>query len=208
MSKLNIVEHPLIQSKLALLRCADTNGKEFRELVNEISSLLFYEAAKDLPLQKVTVTTPLGEAEGNTLGTELCVVPILRSGLGMVDGVLRMVPNAKVGHIGLYRDPNTLMPVEYFCKVPADAEHTEIFVVDAMVATGGTASAAIQFLKERNFTSIRFLCLISSPTGVQKLQADHPDVDIFCAAMDRQVNENGYIVPGLGDASDRMFGTK
>lgn len=208
MSKLNVVEHPLIQSKLALLRSAETNGKEFRELVNEISSLLCYEATRDMPLKPVTVTTPLGELSGNTLGKELCVVPILRAGLGMVDGVLRMVPNAKVGHIGLYRDPDTLMPVEYYCKVPRDSEHTEIFIVDAMVATGGSASAAIQFIKERNFKSIKFICLICSPVGVQKLQADHPDVDIYCAAMDRQVNDNGYIVPGLGDAGDRMFGTK
>jgi uracil phosphoribosyltransferase len=208
MSELNIMDHPLIQSKLAHLRCADTNRKEFRELVNETASLLCYEATRDMPLQKVEVTTPLGKAEGSTLGVEICVVPILRAGLGMIDGILKMLPTAKVGHIGLYRDPNTFMPVEYFCKVPKDSEHTEIFVVDTMMATGGTASAAIQFLKERGFKKIKFICLICSPTGVQKLQADHDDVDIYCAAMDRQVNEDGYIVPGLGDAGDRMFGTK
>lgn len=208
MSKLNIVEHPLIQSKLSLLRSADTKNKEFRELVNEVASLLCYEATRDMALKKVELNTPNGAAEGKTLDVDLCIVPILRAGLGMVDGILRMIPNAKVGHIGLYRDPNTFMPVEYFCKVPKDSEHTEIIVVDAMVATGGTASAAIQFLKERGFKNIKYICLITAPDGVKRLQADHPDVDIYCAALDRQVNEKGYIVPGLGDASDRMFGTK
>lgn len=207
MSNLCIVEHPLVQNKLAHLRNKDTNNKEFRELVKEISALLFYEAAKDLSLKEVDVTTPKGEARCRVLDKEIGIVPILRSGLGMVEGIVDLMPNAKVGHIGLYRDPNTFMPIEYYCKLP-EGDDIEMYVIEPMMATGGTASAAIQFLKERNFKDISYICLICTPDGVKKLQKEHPDVDVYAAAIDRAISEDGYIVPGLGDASDRMFGTK
>lgn len=207
MSNLCIVEHPLVQSKLAHLRSKDTNNKEFRELVSEISALLFYEATKDMGVKDLTVETPLGEAPCKLLDKEIGIVPILRGGLGMVEGIVDLMPNAKIGHIGLYRDPNTFMPIEYYCKLP-EGEDTEMFVLEPMMATGGTSSAAIQFLKERNVKNIKYICLICTPDGVKKLQEDHPDVDVYTAALDRAISEDGYIVPGLGDAGDRMFGTK
>ncbi|MGN1317902.1 MAG: uracil phosphoribosyltransferase [Lachnospirales bacterium] len=208
MSELFVIEHPLVQSKLARLRSKDTNHKEFRELVGEVSTLLCYEATKDLGKKTVEVETPLGVAKCETMAMEIGVVTILRSGIGMVDGLLSLVPNAKVGHIGIYRDPNTFMPIEYYCKLPENIENLEVFVLEPMMATGGTASAAIQFLKERNAKNIKYICLICTPDGVKKLQQEHPDVDVYCAALDRQISDKGYIVPGLGDAGDRMFGTK
>ena len=207
MSNLCIVEHTLVQSKLAHLRSKDTNNKEFRELVSEISALLFYEATKDMTVKDVKVTTPLGEADCKALDNEIGVVPILRGGLGMVEGIVDLMPNAKIGHIGLYRDPNTFMPIEYYCKLP-EGDDIEMFVLEPMMATGGTASAAIQFLKERNIKKIKYICLICTPDGVQRLQEDHPDVDVYTAALDRAISDDGYIVPGLGDAGDRMFGNK
>ena len=208
MSNLYVIEHPLVQSKLARLRNKDTNNKEFRELVREISSLLCYEATRDMTTKDVKVETSLGVADGKVMDLDLGIVPILRAGIGMVDGMVDLVPNARIGHIGLYRDPNTFMPIEYYCKLPDNVENLEIFVLEPMMATGGTASAAIQFLKERNAKNIKYMCLICTPDGVKKLQDEHPDVDVYCAAMDRQISKDGYIVPGLGDAGDRMFGTK
>lgn len=208
MSSLYIIEHPLVQSKLARLRNKDTNNKEFRELLKEISTLLCYEATRDMTTKDVKVQTPLAEADGKVLNLDIGVVTILRSGIGMVEGVLDLIPNAKVGHIGIYRDPNTFMPIEYYCKLPADIENLEVFVLEPMMATGGTAAAAIQFLKERKAKNIKYMCLVCTDEGVKKLQGEHPDVDVYCAALDRQINDDGYIVPGLGDAGDRMFGTK
>lgn len=208
MSNLYICDHPLIQSKLTLLRDNKTKSKEFREIITELTTLICYEATKDLPTKKVNIEGTLAPAEGKVLDNEIGVVALLRSGMGMVDGVINLIPTAKVGHIGLYRDPNTLMPIEYFCKIPKNTENMDIYVLDAMLATGGTASAAIQFLKERNVSKITYICLVSAPQGIQKLQKDHPDVDIYCAAMDRSLNEEGYVLPGLGDVGDRMYGTK
>lgn len=208
MSNLYIIEHPLVQSKLARLRNKETNNKEFRELVREISSLMCYEATKDMTTKTIKIETPMGEAEGKVMDLDLGIVAILRSGIGMAEGIVDLVPNTQIGHIGLYRDPNTFMPVEYYCKLPKNVENLEIFVLEPMMATGGTASAAIQFLKERNAKNIKYMCLICTPDGVKKLQEEHPDVDVYAAAMDRQISEDGYIVPGLGDAADRMFGTK
>ena len=208
MSNLYINEHPLVQTKLALLRDANTGSKEFRELIGELASLLCYDAVRDFKTKNVETETPLGIAQGKTLDKEIGVVALLRAGIGMADGIINMIPSAKVGHIGLYRDPGTLMPIEYFCKIPKDAENLHIFVLDPMLATGGTASAAIQFLKERDVKDITFLCIISAAEGVKKLQADHPDVDIYTAALDRSLTEDGYIIPGLGDVGNRMFGTK
>lgn len=208
MSNFYVIDHPLVQNKVAMLRNKNTNSKEFREIVGEIASLICYEATKSLPLKDVQVETPLGTAEGKVLKEDIVLVPILRAGIGMVDAIIRLIPNAKVGHIGLYRDPETFHPVEYFCKLPEAEEGMEVFVLDPMLATGGSASAAIQFIKERNFKNIKYVCLIAAPDGVKRLQADHPDVDIYTAAFDRVLDENGYIVPGLGDAGDRIFGTK
>ena len=208
MSNLFINEHPLVQSKLALLRDAKTNSKEFRELVGEMAGLLCYDAVRDFQTKAAEVETPLGTAECKVLDKEIGVVALLRAGIAMADGIINMIPAAKVGHIGLYRDPNTLMPVEYFCKVPKDAENMHIFVLDPMLATGGTASAAIQFLKERGVKDIAFICIVAAADGVKKLQADHPDVDVYTAALDRALTEDGYIVPGLGDVGNRIYGTK
>ena len=208
MSNLYINEHPLVQTKLALLRDANTGSKEFRELIGELASLLCYDAVRDFKTKNVETETPLGTAQGKTLDKEIGVVALLRAVIGMADGIINMIPSEKVGHIGLYRDPGTLMPIEYFCKIPKDAENLHIFVLDPMLATGGTASAAIQFLKERDVKDITFLCIISAAEGVKKLQADHPDVDIYTAALDRSLTEDGYIIPGLGDVGNRMFGTK
>lgn len=206
--KTHVLDHPLIQHKVAILRKQQTGAKEFREIVSEIAMLMCYEATRDLPLQKAQVDTPLGRAQVQVLaGRKLAVVPILRAGLGMVDGILNLIPAAKVGHIGLYRDPETLRPVEYYCKLPADVEQREVLLLDPMLATGGSASAAIGFLKERGAKSIRLLHIIAAPEGVARIRQDHPEVPIYCAALDEGLNEHGYIVPGLGDAGDRIFGT-
>ncbi|HOQ16740.1 MAG TPA: uracil phosphoribosyltransferase [Defluviitaleaceae bacterium] len=209
MGQLHVMEHPLIQHKISMLRDKNTGSKEFRELVEEISMLMCYEATRDLPLEEVEVETPVAKAKAKVLsGKKLGIVPILRAGLGMVDGMLNLIPAAKVGHIGLYRDPETLQPVEYYCKLPYDSPTRDIFVLDPMLATGGSASAAIQFIKDKGVQRIRFLCLIAAPEGVERLMKDHPDVDIYVAVLDERLNDHGYIVPGLGDAGDRLFGTK
>ena len=209
MSKVLVMDHPLIQHKVSLMRNKDTGTKEFRELLNEISMLMAYEVTRDLPLREVEIETPICRAQTKVIaGKKLAIVPILRAGLGMVDGIMSLVPSAKVGHIGLYRDPNTLEPVEYYCKLPEDCEERDILLVDPMLATGGSASAAIQFLKRRGCKHIKLVCLIAAPEGASRIQADHPDVNIYVAAMDEKLNDHGYIIPGLGDAGDRLFGTK
>lgn len=209
MGKVYVFDHPLIQHKTGMLRDENTNVKDFRELVKEIGMLMTYEATRDLPLVDVEITTPICKTNVKMLsGEDIAIVPILRAGLGMVDGMLAMVPNAKVGHIGLYRDPDTHMPVEYYCKLPNDIDKRQVFVVDPMLATGGSASAAIDFIKAKGGKKIIFMCLIAAPEGIEILHKAHPDVDIFIAAKDEKLNEHAYIVPGLGDAGDRLFGTK
>ena len=209
MSKVTILDHPLIQHKVGIIRRTDVGTKDFRMIVSEIAGLMCYEATRDLKLKDVEIETPICRTTVKELsGRKLAVVPILRAGLGMVDGVLTMIPAAKVGHIGLYRDPETLEPVEYYCKLPEDCDQREVFVVDPMLATGGSASAAITMLKEHGCRHIRMMNLIAAPVGVERVQKEHPDVDIYIAAMDDHLNEIGYIVPGLGDAGDRIFGTK
>jgi uracil phosphoribosyltransferase len=204
-----IVDHPLVQHKIAILRDEKTGTKAFKELVKELAMLVTYEATRDLALKDVQVKTPIAMANCKMLaGKKMAVVPILRAGLGMVEGVQSMVPAAKVGHVGLYRDPETLKPVEYYCKLPADIGDRDVFVVDPMLATGGSACDAIRMIKERGAKNIKFLGIIAAPEGVAKLREVHPDVDIYVAALDEKLNENGYIVPGLGDAGDRIFGTK
>ena len=207
--KFHHVEHPLIEHKLALLRDINTNTKQFMELAEEIAMLVTYEATKNLPLEEVEVETPLEIAKCKMVsGKAVGIVPILRAGLGMVSGVQKLIPNAKVGHIGLYRDHDTHEPVEYYCKLPADAEQRTLIVVDPMLATGGSASDAIAMIKKRGVTKIKLCCIVSAPEGIQKVMDDHPDVEVYVAAVDRQLNENCYILPGLGDAGDRLFGTK
>ncbi len=209
MGKVHVFDHPLIQHKTALMRKTSTNVKEFRELAKEVAMLMGFEATRDLPLEEVEIETPMCKARMNMLkGEDIAIVPILRAGLGFVDGMLALVPNAKVGHIGLYRDPDTHEPVEYYCKLPVDIDKRKIFVVDPMLATGGSAAAAIEFIKQRGGKDIVFMCLIASPEGIEALQKAHPDVDIYIAAKDEKLNENAYIVPGLGDAGDRLYGTK
>lgn len=209
MSKVVIMEHPLIQHKIGIIRKQETSSKEFREMIGEIAMLMCYEATRDLKLEDVEITTPITKTTVKELaGKKLAVVPILRAGLGMVEGMLAMIPAAKVGHIGLYRDPETLVPVEYYCKLPADCSERDIFVVDPMLATGGSAEAAIQMLKDKGVRNIRFMCIIAAPEGVKKMQESHPDVDLYIGALDDHLNDHGYIVPGLGDAGDRIFGTK
>ena len=209
MSELHVFDHPLIQHKLSILRDKRTSVKEFRELVSEIAMLMCYEATRDLPVEDVDVETPVDVAHCKRLaGKKLAVVPILRAGLGMVDGMVKLIPACKVGHIGLYRNPKTLEPVEYYCKLPADVSEREVIVVDPMFATGGSASAAVTFLKQKGCKHIRLMCIIGAPDAWEKLRVDHPDVDVYVAAMDEKLNEHGYIVPGLGDAGDRIFGTK
>ena len=209
MSKLFVFDHPLIQHKLSILRDKETSVKEFRELVSEIAMLMCYEATRDLPLEEVDVETPVAIAHCRRIaGKKLAIVPILRAGLGMVDGMVSMIPNVKVGHVGLFRDPDTLEPVKYYFKMPPDITERDVIVVDPMLATGGSASAAITFLKEVGVTHIKLMDVIGAPEGVERIQKDHPDVDIFLAALDEKLNEHGYIVPGLGDAGDRIFGTK
>lgn len=209
MGNVMVMEHPLIQHKIGIIRRKDTSSKEFRELVSEIAMLMTYEATRNLKLKEVEIETPITKAKVKELaGKKMAVVPILRAGLGMVEGMLAMVPAAKVGHIGLYRDPETLKPVEYYCKLPADCGEREIFVTDPMLATGGSAVAAISMLKEKGVKNIHFLCILAAPEGVQALQEAHPDVDLYVGALDECLNEHGYIIPGLGDAGDRIFGTK
>ncbi len=209
MSKVMVLDHPLIQHKVGVIRRKEVGSRDFRAIISEIAMLMCYEAARDLKLEDVVIETPICPAVVKELAVKkLAVVPILRAGLGMVDGILAMIPAAKVGHIGLYRDPETLKPVEYYCKLPSDCHEREIFVVDPMLATGGSASAAIQMLKDKGCRNIRFMCIIAAPEGVAKMQKDHPDVDIYIAALDEKLNDHGYIVPGLGDAGDRIFGTK
>ena len=209
MSKLYVYDHPLILHKLSILRDKNTSVKDFRQLVNEISMLMCYEATRDLAVEDVDVETPVATAHCKRIaGKKMAVVPILRAGLGMVDGIMSMVPNAKIGHIGLFRDPVSLEPVKYFFKMPPDIAERDIFVVDPMLATGGSASASITYLKEAGAKSIKLLNLIAAPEGVERIHKDHPDVDIYVAALDSHLNDHGYIIPGLGDAGDRIFGTK
>ena len=209
MSKLMFFDHPLIQHKLSILRETGTSVKEFRELVSEIAMLMCYEATRDLPLEDVEIETPVAKATVKRLaGKKLAIIPILRAGLGMVDGMLRMIPAAKVGHVGLYRDPKTLEPVEYYCKLPPDIAERDVIIVDPMLATGGSAAAAAALMKKHGCKHIKLMCIIAAPEGVKAMQEAHPDVDIFAAALDDHLNEHGYIVPGLGDAGDRIFGTK
>ena len=208
MGKLIIIDHPLVQHKVTMLRNINTGNKEFRELVEEIATLICFEATRDLPTIETTVETPICAAKGRQIEKKLGLVPILRAGIGMVNGMLNLMPTAKVGHLGMYRDPDTLQPVTYYGKLPKDAKEREIFVVDPMLATGGTAAAAIEYLKSKGVTDIKFLCLIAAPEGVKKIQTEYPDVDIYTAAYDSHLNSHGYIVPGLGDAGDRLFGTK
>ena len=209
MSKVTVLDHPLIQHKVGVIRRKEVGSKDFRAIISEIAMLMCYDATRDLKLVDVDIETPICSTTVKELsGKKLAVVPILRAGLGMVDGMLAMIPAAKVGHIGLYRDPETLKPVEYYCKLPADCDDREVFVVDPMLATGGSSVAAIQMLKDKGCKHIRFMCIIAAPEGVKHMQEMHPDVDIYIAALDEKLNDHGYIVPGLGDAGDRIFGTK
>lgn len=208
-NNVHIFDHPLIHHKLAILRDERTGTREFRAVVGEVAALMCYEATRDMPTREVDVKTPLGVAHCKTLaGKKVAIVPILRAGLGMVDGMLSMLPSAKVGHIGLYRDPETLAPVEYYCKMPSDIAEREVIIVDPMLATGGSASAAVQFMKGYGCKHIKLMTILAAPEGIALMQKDHPDVDIYVAAVDEKINEDGYIVPGLGDAGDRIFGTK
>lgn len=209
MGAVHVLDHPLIQHKLSLIRDENTGSKDFRELVEEVAMLMAYEVTRDFPLQEVEIKTPLMTAKTKMIaGRKVGLVPILRAGLGMVDGMRRLIPAAKVGHIGLYRDPETLSPVEYYCKLPPDVEERDLIVIDPMLATGGSAAAAITFLKERRARNIKLMCLIAAPEGIKAVSEAHPDVDIFVAAVDDCLNDHGYILPGLGDAGDRLFGTK
>lgn len=209
MQKPMIMDHPLIQHKISLLRDKNTGSKEFRELISEIAMLMCYEATRDLPLKEVEIETPVAMAKTKVIsGRKMAFVPILRAGLGMVEGMLALVPAAKVGHIGLYRDPDTFEPHEYYCKLPVDIVNREVYVLDPMLATGGSAEAAITEMKKRGCKNIKLMVLLAAPEGVERIQKAHPDVDIYCGAVDDHLNEHGYIVPGLGDAGDRIFGTK
>lgn len=209
MSQLHIIDHPMIQHKLSLMRAKSTGTKDFRELLDEIAMLMAYEVTRDLPLKEVEIETPMMRAKTKVItGKTMAIIPILRAGLGMVNGMLKLIPAAKVGHIGVYRDPETLKPVEYYCKLPKDIAEREVIVLDPMLATGGSAIDAITQIKKRGAKSIKFIGIIGAPEGLERLKATHPDVDIYLAALDEKLNENGYIVPGLGDAGDRIFGTK
>ena len=209
MGKVVIMEHPLIQHKIGIIRRKDTCSKDFRQMIGEISMLMCYEATRDLKLRDVEIETPICRTTAKELdGKKLAIIPILRAGLGMVDGMLQMIPNAKVGHIGLYRNEVTMEPIEYYCKIPHDCHEREIFVVDPMLATGGSSTAAIQMLKNRGVKNIHFMCIIAAPEGIARMEKEHPDVDMYIGALDEKLNENAYIVPGLGDAGDRIFGTR
>lgn len=209
MSKVVEMTHPLIQHKISILRDKNTSLKEFRELAEEISMLMGYEVTRDLPLKEVEVETPICKTKTNVIaGKKVGIIPVLRAGLGMVEGMLKLIPAARVGHIGVYRDPQTLKPVEYYCKLPTDLPNRDLFIVDPMLATGGSASAAISFVKEHGGKNIKLVCLIGAPEGIAVVQNEHPDVDIFIGHIDEGLNDHGYIVPGLGDAGDRLFGTK
>ncbi len=209
MSKIYVMDHPLIQHKIGWIRRKETGSKDFRTLIGEIVMLMCYEATRNLKLSEVEIETPICKTTAQELhGKKMAVVPILRAGLGMVDGMLSIIPAAKVGHIGLYRDPETMKPVEYYCKLPEDCSQREVFVVDPMLATGGSSVAAIDMLKQKGVTKIHFMCIIAAPEGVKRMEEAHPDVDLFIGALDQRLNEHGYIVPGLGDAGDRIFGTK
>ena len=208
MSRLHVLDHPMITHKLTLMRKKETGAKDFRQLLNEISMLMAYEITRDLPLEDVEIETPVSKMTAKIIsGKKLAVVPILRAGLGMVDGMLSIIPTAKVGHIGLYRDAKTHEPLQYYFKLPDDCDEREVFVVDPMLATGGSSVAAIQMLKDRGCRKIHFMCIIAAPEGIKKMQEVHPDVDMYIGALDERLNENAYIVPGLGDAGDRIFGT-
>ena len=209
MEMVNILDHPLLQHKLTILRDENTSVTEFRQIVSEIATLMCYEATRDLPLEDVEVQTPVAKAVVKRIaGKKLAIVPILRAGLGMVDGILTLIPGAKVGHIGLFRDPDTLEPVKYYCKMPSDIAERDVIILDPMLATGGSASAAIDFIKEYGVTNIKLMNILAAPEGIARIQKDHPDVPIYVAACDEKLNDHGYIVPGLGDAGDRIFGTK
>lgn len=209
MAKLVIMDHPLVQHKINFIRRKETGTKDFRQTIGEIAMLITYEATRELQLEDTEIETPICKATVKMLkGRKMAIIPILRAGLGMVDGILQMVPAARIGHIGLYRDPETLMPVEYYCKLPKDCAERDVFVVDPMLATGGSAIAAIQMLKEKGCKKIRFMCILAAPEGVKAMQEAHPDVDMYVGALDEKLNDHGYIVPGLGDAGDRIFGTK
>lgn len=209
MGKVTVTEHPLIQHKLTLLREASTSSKDFRQLLTEITMLMGYELTRNLPIQDKLIETPMGRTTGKEMaGKKPCIVPVLRAGLGMVDGILNLIPGARVGHIGLYRDPETLQPVEYYCKLPKDVEDREVIVVDPMLATGGSLAAAVDFIKQRGAKNIRALCLLAAPEGLEAFQNAHPDVDLYVSCIDEKLDEHAYIVPGLGDAGDRIFGTK
>lgn len=208
-NNVSVLDHPLIQHKLSLLRDKTTGGKEFREIVSEIAMLMCYEATRDLPLQEVEIETPVALAKAHVIsGKKLAFVPILRAGLGMIEGMLTLVPAAKVGHIGLYRDPKSLAPVDYYCKLPNDIDERDVILLDPMLATGGSAVAAISLLKRNGVKHIKFMCIIAAPEGVKAITDAHPDVNVYCASLDERLNEHGYIIPGLGDAGDRLFGTK
>lgn len=209
MDHVHVLNHPLIQHKLSILRSKNTSVKEFRELVSEISALMCYEATRNLPMEAAEVETPIGMAKVQVLaGKKLAIVPVLRAGLGMVDAMIDLIPSAKIGHIGLFRDPETHEPVKYYCKMPNDIAERQVFIVDPMLATGGSASAAIQFIKNYGVKHIKLMNIIAAPEGIRRVQHDHPDVELYCAALDEKLNDHGYIVPGLGDAGDRIFGTK
>ena len=209
MSKVTVINHPLIQHKLTIMRMKETSTKDFRELLEEIAMLMCYEVTRDLPMEEVDIETPICKCKSKMIaGKKLGIVPILRAGLGMVDGFVNLIPACRVGHIGLYRDPETHQPVEYYCKLPPDIQERELIVVDPMLATGGSSIAAIQFIKNRGCKNIKLVCLVGCPEGIAAIQEAHPDVDVYIAAIDEKLNENKYIVPGLGDAGDRLFGTK
>ncbi|EST55298.1 uracil phosphoribosyltransferase [Brevibacillus panacihumi W25] len=209
MSRVYVFDHPLIQHKVTYIRDKNTGTKEFRELVDEVATLMGYEITREMPLEETTIETPVATCKSNVIaGKKVGLVPILRAGLGMVDGLLKLIPAAKVGHVGLYRDPETLQPVEYYVKLPTDVAERELIVIDPMLATGGSAVAAIEALKKRGAKNLKLMCLIAAPEGIKMVQDEHPDVDIYVAAIDEQLNDHGYIVPGLGDAGDRLYGTK